>query len=285
MKQEQVLQQVRKRCLSLPESSEVASWGHPNFRAGKRTFVTFESIKGRPSIAFRLNATDIDLLLRRKGFFVTPYGQGRWVSVWADGSLNWGLVERLIDRSYRMVALKRMIAGVPSPMASTGFDPVAGPDARVLILGTLPGAMALAKGEYYAQPRNAFWHIMAEVAGAGLGLPYEERKRRLIERRLALWDVVASAVRPGSLDSRIQAGSIRPNDFAAFLASQPDLQLICFNGMKAADLFARMVLPKLEARWSSVRRVILPSTSPAHAAMPLKRKIQVWRNALADGET
>ena len=115
MKQEhRVLQQVRKRCLSLPESSEVASWGHPNFRAGKRTFVTFESIEGRPSIAFRLNSTDVDLLLRRKGFFVTPYGQGRWVSVWADGPLNRGLVERLIDRSYRMVALKRMIAALDS---------------------------------------------------------------------------------------------------------------------------------------------------------------------------
>ncbi len=111
MKQEpRALQQVRKRCLALPESSEAASWGHPNFRAGKRTFVTFEWIHGRPSIAFRLNSTDIDLLLRGKRFFVTPYGQGRWVSVWADGPLNRALVERLVDRSYRTVALKRMLA-------------------------------------------------------------------------------------------------------------------------------------------------------------------------------
>ena len=111
-KEDRVLQQVRKRCLSLPESSEVDSWGHPNFRAGKRTFVTFESIKGRPSIAFRLNPTDVDLLLRRKAFFATPYGQGRWVSLWADGSLNWGLVGRLLEQSYRIVALKRMIAAL-----------------------------------------------------------------------------------------------------------------------------------------------------------------------------
>ena len=111
-KEDRVLQQVRKRCLSLPESSEVGSWDHPNFRAGRRTFVTFEWIKGRPSIAFRLNPTDVDLLLRRKGFFETPYGQGRWVSLWADGSLNWGLVLRLLEQSYRMVALKRMIAAL-----------------------------------------------------------------------------------------------------------------------------------------------------------------------------
>jgi predicted DNA-binding protein (MmcQ/YjbR family) len=108
----QVLQRIRRRCLALPESTEVASWGHPNFRAGKRTFVTFEWVNGRPSIAFRLNPIDVDLLLRRKGFFVTPYGQGRWVSIWADASLNWRLVEHLLQQSYRTVALKRMIAAL-----------------------------------------------------------------------------------------------------------------------------------------------------------------------------
>jgi predicted DNA-binding protein (MmcQ/YjbR family) len=105
-----VLRRVRKHCLSLPESSETASWGHPNFRAGKRTFVAFEWIAKRPSVAFRLNPVDIDLLLRRGGFFLTPYGQGGWVSVWADRPLKWDLIERLIDASYRTVALKRMIA-------------------------------------------------------------------------------------------------------------------------------------------------------------------------------
>jgi len=105
-----VLRRVRKHCLSLPESSETGSWGHPNFRAGKRTFVTFEWIGKRPSVAFRLNPVDIDLLLRRSGFFPTPYGQGRWVSVWADRSLEWDLIDRLVDASYRTVALKRMIA-------------------------------------------------------------------------------------------------------------------------------------------------------------------------------
>jgi predicted DNA-binding protein (MmcQ/YjbR family) len=106
------LQRVRTLCLSLPESREVDSWGHPNFRAGKRTFATFEWIKGRPSIAFRLNPTDVDLLLRRKGFFVTPYGQGRWVSLWADAALNWATVRHLLEQSYRLVALKRMIAAL-----------------------------------------------------------------------------------------------------------------------------------------------------------------------------
>ena len=164
-------------------------------------------------------------------------------------------------------------------MTSSGFEPVAGPDARVLILGTLPGAVSLATGQYYAQPRNAFWSIMAEVAGAGPSLPYNERLRRLVEQRLALWDVCASALRPGSLDSRIRTDSIRRNDFRSFLGSHPDIRLVCFNGAKAAALF-QPVLPKLEAKWTSVRRVILPSTSPAHASMPLEQKIQAWRAVL-----
>ena len=121
-KEDRVLQRVRQRCLSLPESSEVSSWGHPNFRAGKRTFVTFEWIHGRPSIAFRLNPTDVELLLRRKGFFVTPYGQGRWVSLWADGSLNWGLVWRILEQSYRIVALKRMIAALDIRKRRSGVN-------------------------------------------------------------------------------------------------------------------------------------------------------------------
>jgi predicted DNA-binding protein (MmcQ/YjbR family) len=111
-KENRILPRVRQLCLSLPETSEVGSWGHPNFRAGKRTFVAFEWIKERPSIAFRLNPTDIDLLLRRNEFFVTPYGRGQWVSVWADSPLDWGLVEQLLERSYRMVALKRMIVAL-----------------------------------------------------------------------------------------------------------------------------------------------------------------------------
>ena len=109
---DKALERVRKLCLSLPETSERPSWGHPNFCAGKKIFVTFEHVKGRPSIAFRVNSMDVELLLRRKQFFVTPYGRGQWVSVWADAPLDWRLVGNLVERSYRLVALKRMIAAL-----------------------------------------------------------------------------------------------------------------------------------------------------------------------------
>ena len=109
-KTEAALEKLRKMCLAYPATSETASWGHPNFKAGKKVFVAFEAIKGRPSIAFRLEPKDVDRLLMRRQFFVTPYGRGRWVSLWADHTLDWKAVADLVDRSYRVVALKRMIA-------------------------------------------------------------------------------------------------------------------------------------------------------------------------------
>jgi len=107
-----VVQKLRALCLAFPEVSERASWGHPNFRAGTRTFATFEIIDGRPSVAFRLRRVDVERLLPRKRFFTTPYGRGQWISLWADGPLNWRLVAELLERSYRTVALKRMIAAL-----------------------------------------------------------------------------------------------------------------------------------------------------------------------------
>jgi predicted DNA-binding protein (MmcQ/YjbR family) len=106
------IERLRALCLAYPEASETASWGHPNFKAGKKVFVAFEQIKGRPSIAFRLETSDVERLLMRRQFFVTPYGRGQWVSLWADGALDWKAVTDLVDRSYRVVAQKRMIAAL-----------------------------------------------------------------------------------------------------------------------------------------------------------------------------
>jgi predicted DNA-binding protein (MmcQ/YjbR family) len=105
----EVLQRLRKLCLAFPETSETSSWGHPNFRADKRTFAAFERVKERPSIAFRLDEPDVARLLKRKQFFITPYGRGKWVSVWADTPLDWRRVADLLERSYRLLANKRMI--------------------------------------------------------------------------------------------------------------------------------------------------------------------------------
>jgi hypoxanthine-DNA glycosylase len=123
---------------------------------------------------------------------------------------------------------------------------------------------------------------MAEIVGAVSGLSYEERLERLIVRRIALWDVCASARRPGSLDASIRTASVRPNDIASFLQSHRDVGLICLNGKKAGEFFRRLVLPDLKPAASAIRRMGLPSTSAAHAAMPFGKKLEAWREALSE---
>ena len=110
-----IVGKLRALCLAFPETTETSSWGHPNFRAGKRIFSAFEIVKGRPSIAFRLEAPAINRLLRNKNFFATPYGQRRWASMWVDGRVDWRLVARLLERSFRIVANKRMITTLDDP--------------------------------------------------------------------------------------------------------------------------------------------------------------------------
>jgi double-stranded uracil-DNA glycosylase len=165
---------------------------------------------------------------------------------------------------------------------STGFPPVARADARVLILGSLPGAESLRLKQYYANPQNRFWRIMGEIAGAQAELDYEARLERLVQGRIALWDVCASAERMGSLDSSILVASVVPNDFSAFLRAHKGINLICFNGGGAARLFGRLVLPGLDASQAGIPRVRLPSTSPAHAGMKGDEKLRLWRDAIGD---
>ena len=164
-------------------------------------------------------------------------------------------------------------------MQRVGFPPVAREDARVLILGSLPGEQSLRQGQYYAHKANRFWWILGELIGASSGLPYEKRLERLIAHRIALWDVCGAAIRPGSLDADIQPPSVVANDFAGFLAGHRGVRLICFNGGTAATLFRRYVPVKLVA---PIRCEQLPSTSPAHASMRPEQKLAVWRAALGE---
>ncbi len=163
---------------------------------------------------------------------------------------------------------------------SFGFDPVATPQARVLILGSLPGRRSLADAEYYAQPRNAFWRIMGELVGADPHLPYAQRLRRLTSAGIALWDVLAAARRPGSLDSAIERSGIVVNDIDGFLTRHTQVRLICCNGGKAAELLQRNVLPTLTGRAAFIAWQQLPSTSPAYASMPYEDKLRCWRQAI-----
>ena len=154
---------------------------------------------------------------------------------------------------------------------------MARPDARVLILGSMPGEESLRQRQYYAHPKNVFWDIMGRLFGAGRDLSYRQRLRRLAAAKVALWDVAGACVRPGSLDSDIEVPSIIPNDFVSFFANHPLIQTVFFNGTMAEQSWKRHVLPTLPPELRPKTCIRLPSTSPAHAGRTLREKIEAWR--------
>lgn len=152
------------------------------------------------------------------------------------------------------------------------FPPMAHRSARLLILGSMPGVESLRAGQYYAHPRNALWRILGDLLGAGPEHSYARRCERLQSSGVALWDVLASCSRQGSLDTAIT--DARANDFAAFLADHAHIRHVAFNGVKAETCFRQLVMPNLETRMIHYQR--LPSTSPAHAGLSYPAKRAAW---------
>ncbi len=156
------------------------------------------------------------------------------------------------------------------------FAPVGNAQARVLILGSMPGKKSLQQNQYYAHPSNAFWKIMGDLIGAHPLLPYQERLAVLKISGIALWDVLATCERASSLDAHIRQESA--NDFAAFFARHAHITQVCFNGAKAEQSFRKCVLGKQALPPLTFHS--LPSTSPAHAGMRYAEKLKAWRAAL-----
>ncbi|MGI9293163.1 MAG: DNA-deoxyinosine glycosylase [Pseudomonadales bacterium] len=157
------------------------------------------------------------------------------------------------------------------------FSPISNRQASVLILGSMPSVASLGKRQYYAHPRNAFWPIMASLFGDDEGNGYQERCRMLRRKGIAVWDVLASCRRPGSLDAAIDDSSIIVNDFNKYFARHEKISWVFFNGGKSEQLYRKHVLPGLNEAWQHITYTRLPSTSPAMAALNLNEKIDRWR--------
>lgn len=157
------------------------------------------------------------------------------------------------------------------------FPPVEARQAKVLILGSMPGIRSLEAGQYYAHPRNLFWKIIERLLDIPATAPYSQRCRLLAARGIALWDVIGCCERSGSLDSAIRNETLEPNDFGRFFASHRDLKYIFFNGAKAEEVFQRRVAPSVSDKVDDLALVRLPSTSPAYASLSFDDKCRAWR--------
>jgi hypoxanthine-DNA glycosylase len=159
---------------------------------------------------------------------------------------------------------------------NTGFQPIAKANATILILGSMPGQKSLEQQQYYAHPRNSFWPIMVQLFNIDKELSYSQRKQLLNSNKIALWDVLKSCHREGSLDSDIDQTTIEVNDFNSFFKKHSKIKNVFFNGTKAEQLFKKNVLKNLGAH-QDLKFHKLPSTSPAHAAMSFEQKLEKWK--------
>jgi len=160
-------------------------------------------------------------------------------------------------------------ANMRSTDVKIGLPPIARPDARLFILGSLPGDASLAAGKYYAHPQNQFWRLVGSVIGEELhSLSYEDRLKCLAETRIGLWDVIGSAERLGSLDHAIR--NANHNRIERLLHDHPDLEAIAFNGGKSAAIGRKLIVGA-----STLTLIDLPSSSPAYTR-PFAEKAEAW---------
>lgn len=159
------------------------------------------------------------------------------------------------------------------------MEPVINSESKVLILGSMPGNISLEKGEYYANPRNHFWKILFEIFNYHGDDCYEDKIEFLLANGLALWDVLESCEREGSLDSSIRNATV--NDICGLLDDYPNIEMIVLNGGEAGRRLKNSYAEKLRAK---VRIIQLPSTSPVPGRNVLKydEKVKVWRAIKGD---
>jgi len=160
------------------------------------------------------------------------------------------------------------------------FAPIADKNAEVLVLGSMPGQASLAAGQYYAHPQNAFWRIISALLELDSASPYPRRIEALKSARIALWDVLHSCTREGSLDAMIERDTQIANDFRTFLRNHKRITRVFFNGAKAETCFKQHVLPKIET--GAISYVRLPATSPANASVSFAKKLAAWRIVVPD---
>lgn len=152
------------------------------------------------------------------------------------------------------------------------FDPIIDHNTRVLFLGSFPSIASFEQAFYYAHPRNLFWPILENIFDVQLGTN-EAKKTFCLNKGIGLWDVIGSCERSNSSDTNLK--NCIPNDFATLLKKYPDIRTLGFTGKKSYDLFMKHY-KNLE-----VEKVLLPSTSPAHAAMKKEEKARLYKEFIS----
>ncbi len=149
------------------------------------------------------------------------------------------------------------------------FAPILDTNTRILFLGSFPSIASFEQSFYYAHPRNAFWPIMESIFGVTFE-SNEAKKLFCLEKGIGLWDVIGSCERSNSSDTNLK--NCIPNDFEKLLLDYPNIRAVAFTGKKSHDLFMKYF------KNLNVEKVLLPSTSPAYAAMKFEEKKEIYKS-------
>lgn len=149
------------------------------------------------------------------------------------------------------------------------FPPFVNHDSKILILGTMPGEKSLQLQEYYGNRGNQFWRLLFTMLDLPVSHEYRDKLQLLEDYRIAVWDVLESCEREGSLDSNIKNEC--PNDFKSFYASYPKIKHVLFSSKNAAAYYDKYV-----GRRNDISYHTLPSPSGANATKSFQQKLEEW---------
>ena len=152
----------------------------------------------------------------------------------------------------------------------SSFQPIINSESKILILGSIPGIKSIEMQQYYAHPQNKFWKIISEIFNEEFSLNYQERIKILQKHHIALWDVIDTCERKGSLDSEIR--NEEANKIGDLLQDFPNVKAIFCNGQKSYKN-----LQKILGKDFYLPIFVLPSTSPANASMKYEEKLFSWK--------
>lgn len=217
--------------------------------------------------------------------------RSRWHLHWEEGEVRSFSVGDLIRDGDFFAAIGELILEIGYQQGSfqeflpfrygkfiVSFKPLINRQAKVLILGTMPGNLSLQLNQYYVNPRNQFWKIMNHLINENLDVEYVERSQKLSENDIALWDVLQYCERDGSLDVNINENTVKANDFEALFNKYRNLRAVFFNGIKAQTLFQNQIIPLLPIETKQrLKFILLPSSSGTNSHQTLLEKVDEWQ--------
>lgn len=177
-------------------------------------------------------------------------------------------------RTTRNAVPKQTISKPKTVISRQALPPVIDKATKYLVLGTMPGEQSLLSQQYYNNPRNQFWKIIADVFNDKRAFEnYNDKLTTLKNNKIGLWDVLDTCDREGSSDSNIENPTV--NNFDKLFKEFPNIKTVIFNGQDSYDYFNSLVHNKADKKY-----LRLSSTSSLNGHKTLAEKTQEWKKAL-----